>query len=78
MIDLTPEQNGGVLKTIITEGTGECPTTGDTVSVHYVGTLSESGEKFDSSRDRDQIFEFKLGTSQLIKADYAFGQNSLH
>ena len=67
MTDLTPEQNGGVLKTIITEGSGECPMTGDTVSVHYVGTLLESGEKFDSSRDRDQKFEFKLGTSQVIK-----------
>ena len=67
MTDLTPEQNGGVIKTVLREGSGDSPMTGDTVSVHYVGTLPDSGEQFDSSRDRGDKFEFKLGVGQVIK-----------
>lgn len=39
---------------------------GDTISVNYVGTLT-NGTKFDSSYDRNQPFEFILGTNQVIK-----------
>lgn len=48
------------------EGTGATPQAGQTVEVHYVGTL-EDGTKFDSSRDRKQPFQFKIGTGQVIK-----------
>ncbi len=41
------------------------PKTGQTVRVHYVGTLT-NGAKFDSSRDRGQPFEFPLGEHQVI------------
>ncbi len=56
----------GLKYVVLTEGTGATPKTGQTVVVHYTGTL-EDGTKFDSSRDRGQPFSFKLGVGQVIK-----------
>ncbi len=38
---------------------------GDTIEVHYVGTL-ENGEQFDSSRERNKPLPFTVGAGQMI------------
>lgn len=67
-VDISLEQDGGLLKKILVEGTGdEQPPSGSEVKVHYVGTLQSDGSKFDSSRDRGDKFKFDVGVGQVIK-----------
>jgi FKBP-type peptidyl-prolyl cis-trans isomerase len=61
----------GVKVTDTKAGTGAEATPGQTVTVHYTGWLDSGGGvkgfKFDSSLDRGQPFDFKLGAGQVIK-----------
>lgn len=49
----------------LTVGTGQEAKTGDTITVHYVGTL-EDGTVFDSSRDRNEPYQLTLGAGNVI------------
>ena len=56
----------GLIYVITRRSTGRPPRAGETVVVNYTGLLG-SGVKFDSSLDRGQPFEFKLGAGRVIK-----------
>jgi peptidylprolyl isomerase len=50
----------------IEEGDGPEATTGDQVTVQYVGVDYETGEEFDASWDRGEPFPFQLGSGEVI------------
>lgn len=56
----------GLVYLITKQGTGPQAKAGDTVSVHYTGTLTD-GTPFDSSRNRGEPIEFPLGAGRVIK-----------
>lgn len=47
-------------------GTGATAEKGRMVSVHYTGWLTD-GRKFDSSKDRNDPFDFPLGAGHVIR-----------
>ncbi len=61
-----PTTPSGLTYTDIEQGTGATAKTGQKVKVHYTGWL-KNGQKFDSSLDRNEPFEFTLGTGMVIK-----------
>ena len=50
----------------VTVGDGAEAVAGKTIIVHYTGWLTD-GTKFDSSKDRNDPFSFKLGVGQVIR-----------
>ena len=53
-----------------TPGTGAEAKAGQQVTVHYTGWLYEDGQagrKFDSSKDRNDPFQFSLGAGMVIR-----------
>jgi len=68
IVDLGDERKKtptGIYFTVKAEGSGEKPVAGSTVSVHYTGTLLD-GTVFDSTREREQTFDFTLGQDGVI------------
>ena len=63
----TPTATASGLQIIeIQPGSGDEARTGQQVTVHYTGWLT-NGTKFDSSRDRGDPFQFGLGKGQVIR-----------
>lgn len=61
--------NGNLKKLVIDDikvGTGAEVAVGDTVDVHYIGTL-QNGQEFDNSNKRGEVFTFTVGEGRVIK-----------
>lgn len=61
--------SGKLMKLVIDDiviGSGDAVKEGDTVLVHYIGTLPE-GTEFDNSNKRGEPFEFTVGEGRVIK-----------
>jgi len=56
----------GLIYEDVEPGTGATAQNGQKAKVHYTGWL-KNGQKFDSSKDRNDPFEFTLGAGQVIK-----------
>lgn len=61
----TTTPSGLIIEDIVV-GEGNEATAGEYVVVHYTGWLTD-GKKFDSSKDRDDPFQFPLGRGHVIR-----------
>lgn len=64
--ELNITEDGGVIKKMIKAGEDLAPEHGQECHVHYEGRL-EDGTVFDSSYDRGDPLELKVGTGMVIK-----------
>jgi FKBP-type peptidyl-prolyl cis-trans isomerase len=63
------DSTGNLSKLIVDDvifGTGDEVKVGDTVTVHYIGTL-QNGQEFDNSNKRGTPFTFTVGEGKVIK-----------
>jgi FKBP-type peptidyl-prolyl cis-trans isomerase len=61
----SPSGGGTLVIEDLVVGTGATAAAGDTVTVHYIGTLT-NGSKFDSSYDRNLPYTFLVGAGRVI------------
>lgn len=64
------KNTSGLEYEILQEGSGESPSKGKLVTVHYTGWLNDNGipgKKFDSSVDRGEPFSFPIGIHYVIE-----------
>jgi FKBP-type peptidyl-prolyl cis-trans isomerase FkpA len=72
-VNMAPSNITELIKTDEVVGTGSDAVTGRRVTVHYTGWLYDpaaadhQGTKFDSSRDRNEPFTFRLGGGEVIR-----------
>merc|ERR1719330_1681483 len=65
---LDGEVPGAVRIEVLKPGDGVTyPKKGQTLAMHYTGTLADSGKKFDSSFDRPEPFKFKIGVGHVVR-----------
>ena len=62
----TTQTPSGLIIEDVVVGGGATAQSGQEVTVHYTGWLTD-GTKFDSSKDRDEPFDFPLGAGHVIK-----------
>jgi FKBP-type peptidyl-prolyl cis-trans isomerase FkpA len=60
----TTTASGLIIEDLVV-GQGDAAQAGQRVSVHYTGWLTD-GQKFDSSKDRNEPFDFPLGRGHVI------------
>ncbi|VFQ88386.1 unnamed protein product [Cuscuta campestris] len=69
IVDLTGD--GGVLKNILRRAKPDAIGPSEDLpllDVHYEGSLAETGEVFDTTREDNTVFTFEVGTGSVIKA----------
>lgn len=64
--NLITTKSGLQYEDLIVGNGAECKASGHTVVVHYTGMLT-NGQKFDSSEDRGEPFEFEIGRGMVIQ-----------
>lgn len=58
---------GIYLRTVKPGDAANYPQPGDAVKIHYEAFLKDTGEKFDSSRDRRRPISFRVGEKQVVE-----------
>lgn len=67
IVDIASKGDGIKIDTIQAGDGKTFPSAGDTLTMHYTGTLASTGSQFDCSRTRNQPFKFTIGVGQVIE-----------
>ena len=56
-----------LVTSVVTEGSGPVITAGQTLTVHYVGQIWNTGKQFDASWDTGSPAQFPIGVGRVVK-----------